>query len=94
MGCLKNSEAAAKIARASEPPGAVPAAADTTARSTHMRKGATATEAVSPATKATEASATAGIAAFSSAVLCFTPMPPDTLPARIDLPAERALFIP
>ena len=67
-------------------PGAVPAAADTTARSTHMRKGATATEAVTPATKATEASATAGIAAFSSAVLC--PMPPDTLPARLDIPAE------
>ena len=88
MGFLTNSPAAPKIARASEPPGAVPAAADTTARSTHMRKGATATDAVRPAAMATETSATAGIAAFSSLVLCVTPMMSPSVRRRIDPPAK------
>jgi hypothetical protein len=53
-----------------------------------MRKGATATDAVRPAAMATETSATAGIAAFSSLVLCVTPMMSPSVRRRIDPPAK------
>ena len=73
FGFVTNSPATDAMARKSEPPGAVPAAAATTPRSTHIRNGATATAAAQPETIATSASAAAGTYSFSFAVLSTKP---------------------
>ena len=72
-GFRRNSAAFVATARNTEPPGAVPAEAATTARSTHIRNGATATAAAQPETIATSASAAAGTYSFSFAVLSTKP---------------------
>ena len=56
------------MARNSEPPGAVPAAAATTARSTHIRNGATAVDEHAAATAAAVTSWRMGMAAISAGV--------------------------
>jgi hypothetical protein len=56
------------MARNNEPPGAVPAAAATTARSTHIKNGATAVEEHAAATNAAATSFRIGITAISAGV--------------------------